>query len=328
MRRSVVGGAAVTVAITLAGGCSAIVGVADLPFASDAGGDTAGSSSSATGDTGSGDDGMDAARGDSGAQADSGRDGGNGDGGTGDGSTADGGSGDGDSGDGATTPPSCPTGALLCDSFESGSLDPSVWTQSCNTGATFAVDGTGPHRGQYSLHVHFDAVGSDSAICASVISASTFLSTPLFVRAFVATGSLPNYNSALWGFGPLWTEDVATVSLGGIGFDVTGHYQSFVSAPGTGQTQTSSALVMKGANPPLWNCLELEVDTSDAGGPNGLMQVWHDGTSTPDPQLTGLAQLPPALDVLLGLTGEGPIAAFDAYFDDVVVATQFIDCSQ
>jgi hypothetical protein len=298
----------VAVAMAVAGGCTAIVGVTDLPFAHDA--DAAGSSDSPTSDSVSSADAMDA----SGAEADAHIEGGGGGGGDG-----------GQGGDGGTT--GCPVGAFFCDGFESGSFDTSAWSGGgCSTmGTSYTVDRNAPHRGSFSLHMSFPQAIADSPLCIQVQSHQSFPSTPLYVRAWVATSALPN---GIAGQGPLWAIDNASRTAG-IGFDTADHYESFVTTSGSANRQTSTAVVPTGV-PLVWTCLETEIDTSDAGGPDGSLSVWLDGSSTPDPVLTSVAPLPngDGLLAVLGLIGEGPYPAFDAYFDDVAIGPQFIDCNE
>jgi hypothetical protein len=224
-------------------------------------------------------------------------------------------------GDGASD---CPGSFLLCDGFESDSIDPTRWTSPDCTAAMTSMDvGTIAHRGSYSLHVHVSQITDTSyASCTLKTSmTSIFASTPMYFRAWI----YPTANAGA-------TQSIITAlstangsASGSMGLDSTGVFRVGVAnAAANNYVNTSTRIISTNA----WTCIELEIDTNYATHPNGLLAAWDDTSGTADPQLGGTAELQPLFAALFGLSLNGPSAAVDLYIDDVAISNTYIPCSQ
>ncbi len=233
-----------------------------------------------------------------------------------------------------TPPTDCPGSFLICDGFESGPpVDTNVWYGVTSPGSTMVVDGTNPHRGAYSLHIHVDQQTGSSYFQTDIQATQTSKFTnnnPIYVRAFFSLSAPPgNTDTVLIDVGSLANQDSASASLG---FSDTGQIKDGVANTDSGLTQysrTSMVPMPTGAPPGSWICLELGIDTSSQGSwPNGHLQVWDDGGTGPDPLLPGSAAMQPLYNASFGIQFQTPSSPLDLYVDDIAVDTQFIPCDQ
>jgi hypothetical protein len=217
----------------------------------------------------------------------------------------------------------CPSGVLLCDGFESGTVSGILWDYGVTqSNASVTVDQTHVHRGQYALHVHTNIVASSGSAEATVAESHTF-SPPgatFWARAFYY---LPSS----------WSTSVATlldasqkatpfndVSLA-IDHDALSIYNAFNGGSYVASTTPLLAL-------DKWVCIEWEVDT---GTPNQL-HAWVDGqpvTALDLMQPTTAAQPIGVFSVGLGIfpPNTSPIA-LDAWVDDVIFDHAPIGCAK
>jgi hypothetical protein len=212
----------------------------------------------------------------------------------------------------------CPGNFDLCDGFESGAIDSSVWT--LKTGhATAVVDATRPHWGNYSLHVNVAASAGGTYSQAEITETKTFPSTPpfltgpVFVRAYYWLPSIQD-NSTLLAVGAVADGSTGSYSLGigtpdlGLGF----------SGPSNQYFASATAMTVQS-----WTCLELEVYPSSP--PNGLIEGWiNDNLFT-----TGTASLP-LYNLSVGVIIPLPAASssIDLFIDDIAVSTVYVGCNQ
>jgi len=217
----------------------------------------------------------------------------------------------------------CPGSFLLCDGFESDSMDPTRWT-SPNCTATTSMDiGTIAHRGSYSLHVHVSQITDTSYASCTLQTNMTaiFGSTPRYFRAWV----YPTANAGT-------TQSIITAlstangsASGSMGLDSTGEFRVGVANAAANNYVTSSTRTIA-TN--AWTCIELEIDTNYAMHPNGMLAAWDDTSGTADPQLAGAAELQPLFAAQFGLSLNGPSSAVDLYFDDIAISNAYVPCSQ
>jgi len=223
-------------------------------------------------------------------------------------------------GDGASD---CPGSFLLCDGFESGTIDPTRWASPNCTAMTGMDIGTTAHSGSHSLHVHVSQITDTSyATCTLKTNmASIFGSTTMYFRIWV----YPTANAGT-------TQSIITAlstangsASGSMGLDSTGDFRVGVAnAAANNYVSTSTRTISTNA----WTCIELEIDTNYAMHANGLLAAWDDTSGTADPQLAGAAELQPLFAALFGLSLNGPSAAVDLYIDDIAISSTYVPCSQ
>jgi hypothetical protein len=218
----------------------------------------------------------------------------------------------------------CPTGVLLCDGFESGTIDPVIWDQSTTTTVgTVTPDNTRAHRGAWSLHLHTSAITSGGTAIATVGENHTFTSAgqTFFVRAYYYFPSGTASTAVATLLDASQTSGAGDdVSLA-IDHDALSMYDGFAAGAYTAST---TPLVPLDA----WTCVEWEVDT---GTPN-QMHAWVNGTQVTQLDLmeatTGTPQIG-GLDVGLGIyPPNASTAALDVWLDDVIVDRARIGCAR
>jgi polysaccharide lyase-like protein len=217
-------------------------------------------------------------------------------------------------------PSLCPTGVLLCDDFESGTISSTKWDNgTAQSNATVAIDNTRAHSGRYSLHLHTNVVNGGSAT-ATIAETHTF--TPsgatFWTRAFYY---FPSNTSTLVAnlFGA--TQNAAPnndVALS-IDHDALSIYNGFNS--GSYVVSTTPKLPLD-----QWVCIEWEVYT---GTPNQL-HAWVNGQPVPALDLTQPTNPSPAIGIFTVGLGIYPPAtsstALDVWVDDVIFDHAPIGC--
>jgi hypothetical protein len=216
----------------------------------------------------------------------------------------------------------CPSGVLLCDGFESGTIDPLIWDQGTTTTlGTVAPDMTRAHRGQWSLHLHLNAVASGGTGIATVGELHTFNppGKTFYIRGW-------------YYFQPAASTAVATLfdasQVGGgsgvslaIDHDGLSIYDGFNA---NNYVASTTPKVPLGA----WTCLEWEVDTAT---PN-QMHAWLDGTQVTQLDLTeSTTNANPIASLDVGLAIYPPnvaTGALDVWLDDVIVDSAPIGCAK
>jgi hypothetical protein len=211
------------------------------------------------------------------------------------------------------------TTGLLCDSFESGAPDPR-WAPDVDAHGSLAVDPSRAYRGTHSLHVHTDAIGPGQASLTSRLEETTTfpVTSTLFVRAFVFLSGSPPENSSLHLF-----DMSGEKTSGGVEFGPSGEWVwiNDFFLPGSSARSTSTKFPLN-----RWVCLEAQVDQSSS---RGTARVLLDGTEITDARLSA-ATLAPLGHLAIGIDFYEPPAlpAYDAWFDEVLVAAEPTTCDQ
>lgn len=219
----------------------------------------------------------------------------------------------------------CPGNFLLCDGFESGSIDTTTKWDAPNCGPSDSMSvGTVAHTGNHSLHVAMAQVGDNSYQYCQLKTqqASIFSATPMYFRAWIY------FQSFIPGTANTFIITVLSNAnggaSGGMGIDAVG---SFVAGQANSGNDYQVTSMTQAIVPNTWTCIELEIDTNYSQYPNGLLQVWDSNTSmTAD--LSGSANLQPLVSADFGLTYNGPAAPTDLYIDDIAVSNTYIGCNQ
>jgi hypothetical protein len=212
-----------------------------------------------------------------------------------------------------------PTRTTICESFESGLLDPNVWSQGSTSGSVVSLDATHVYRGTQAIKVHAAAVAQGQFGEATLVNKTMFPATDLFVRAFVyVPAGFPAAAAALFNVGqstsPYHTTGLQLDSAGFATFNELAAQPVYKGVAGTIATDR-------------WVCVEWEVKLDKAG----LVNVWVDGTALT--ALSGAQDLssnPAVGELHLGLAAQASvnIPARDVWMDEVAVGTTRIGCGQ
>jgi hypothetical protein len=221
---------------------------------------------------------------------------------------------------GPIAPSKCSQAAfLLCDGFESGSIDGATWKQARNL-STPTVESGHAFRGNYALHVRSTPVDAGVSTYTSLTPLKSLTPSPaLWVRAFVYLT------------GPPAPTDLLLLSLASNSGDVL----RLVVRPPAGAlvfsaTFPSSAVTTSATAVPRdrWVCLEWLVD---AGTPNQV-RVFVDGTELGDLHLLQSTQPANPLQVLnfyfAFFNAAVALPAYDYYLDEIAVDTTQVGCDR
>lgn len=207
--------------------------------------------------------------------------------------------------------------ALVCDGFE-GSDVAAAWSK---LGAV-SLDDTFAHNGSQSVHMHIDPVAVGGQREARITNSTVLASTPgpLWIRAWIKLGSLPAFDNHME---LICTEQSSSPYYGDCVFvysDATALYTQFTDAS------------MEGEPPPVqpWFCYVWQIERSTTSAD---MHLTSDVIANIDllGQQTNSATNP-VDTIAIGAafySGNTPTAqpALDVWFDDVIISTSPVTCS-
>jgi len=248
-----------------------------------------------------------------------------------------------DGGAGGASP--CP--GLLCEDFESGSIDPAKWDTS-SKGGTLAVQTQQVAHGKYALHLQGLGSGSDDWATlfatnapAALKSATTFGRASMYFSAAVSASlhiqfSFAGSNGTGSGTGPAPVTKLRYLEVG----SYNGQWQLSMDIHDVAPNIEDSAYA--GTNIPTnkWVCVEWELEdqperiTLWVGGTQaGVFDNMHinyssDGTKSGGTFYQGKTSgIVGVFDTFgIGFHDWHPTKAFDVYYDDVVLDTKRIGC--
>ena len=248
-----------------------------------------------------------------------------------------------DGGAGGASP--CP--GLLCEDFESGSIDPAKWDTS-SKGGTLAVQTQQVAHGKYALHLQGLGSGSDDWATlfaknapAALKSATTFGRASMYFSAAVSASlhiqfSFAGSNGTGSGTGPAPLTKLRYLEVG----SYNGQWQLSMDIHDVAPNIEDSAYA--GTNIPTnkWVCVEWELEdqperiTLWVGGTQaGVFDNMHinyssDGTKSGGTFYQGKTSgIIGVFDTFgIGFHDWHPAKAFDVYYDDVVLDTKRIGC--
>jgi hypothetical protein len=205
--------------------------------------------------------------------------------------------------------------APLCEDFESGSINASIWSTTTMSGGQLSVDGEHVHRGSFALHSHTDFISNASLAVAQITAMQKLfpmLQGGFYTRVFVYLSSpAPATSDALLYAGRPSGNGI-TLGLN-LGMDLMQLYDIDNS-----HDDTSSTTMPLGT----WVCLEwgLNGDTSRA---------WLNGNELHDIDYTGSATGSyQTLSFGTNLFDPSNQAPTDLWIDDIIVDTSQIGCSR
>ena len=171
---------------------------------------------------------------------------------------------------GLAGPTRCDTTLPLCESFESGTLDTTLWTTTQAGDATLTVDDVHAARGTHALHIKTTTGGSSN-------------------HAYInETKTFPATNNVLYGRMFVWFEDALTTDGhftlaegAGTGTPAVIRFGGQYKAFGVGTDHGDSGDWTDSDRTKLvptqtWICAEFEFD-----GPNNTFHVWWDDMERP-----------------------------------------------
>ncbi len=215
------------------------------------------------------------------------------------------------------SPSLCPGSTVaLCESFESGTID-ARWDQ-IKLNATLTVDDTRAKRGTHSLHVHTAALAAGSSSQGELGEMQTVPMGDFFVRSYIYLSS-PPIEVRLLG-----AEQSASPYLG-VNVNVAAGGLSTYNNAAVPDVYNGSTTTV-----PLddWFCLETETVV----GTPGVLHVWLNDVEVTALGLAQDTQTTPLMDeIFVGLQFYQPpkaIAAFDAWYDEIVVDGARIGCAR
>jgi len=240
---------------------------------------------------------------------------------------------------------SCP--GLICEDFETGSIDPAKWETSTK-GGTLAVQSQQVAHGKYALHVQALASGSDDwatlfakNVPAALKGATTFGRASMFFSAG-ASASLhiqfpfAGSTGTGTGSGPAPLEQLRYLEVG----SYDGQWQLSIDIHDVSPNVEDSAYA--GTNIPTgkWVCIEWQFEdqpdriTLWVGGTQaGVFDNMHinyssDGTKSGGSLYQGKSSgLIGVFDTFgIGFHDWHPTKAFDVYYDDVVLDAKRVGC--
>jgi hypothetical protein len=215
----------------------------------------------------------------------------------------------------------CPiAGVIVCDGFESASLDPR-WVLSLQSGSA-TLEQTRAYRGTWSMHFHTEPVNAGSRGVATIRTKQGALGPVtgmIYARAW-AFYVLPHpetvFDQAV-NFVDATFEGVAMGWRDGFVRSNDYHFQQ------------STISAVKKLPFDRWVCLQLEVPSNI----EGTTRVYVDGVEATDVALTTPAGMPqPAADhIYFGLdwiTTTAALPTTDAWFDELIVSAAPTTCEQ
>ena len=248
-------------------------------------------------------------------------------------------------GGGAGGASSCP--GLICEDFETGSIDPGKWDTS-SSGGTLAVQTQQVAHGKYALHVQGLGSGSDDwatlfakNVPAALKTASTFGRASMYFSAGVSASlhiqfPFAGSNGTGSGSGPAPLTKLRYLEVG----SYNGQWQLAMDIHDVSPNIEDSAYA--GAKIPTdkWVCIEWQFEdqperiTLWVGGTQaGVFDNMHisyssDGTKSGGTFYQGkTGGLISVFDTFgIGFHDWHPTKAFDVYYDDVVLDTKRIGC--
>jgi hypothetical protein len=223
----------------------------------------------------------------------------------------------------------------MCEDFESGTFNPSRWTQAV-AGGTLAIDSAHVARGTKAMHVHLtNAMGNHAVLHNTTeFAPNNYPGKTYFGRvfAYVTPAASVSHNRFIGTGGDLANPDGGTTRLNSnYGVDMVN--KAFVSHFGLSEAGTVLYDTGARSNTPIpiaaWHCWEWKWD-----GQHNEEHLWVD-----EVEVTGAAVLssqnwyaPQPFDFLeIGLRlyhDEPGITAYDVWFDEMALDDTRIGCAR
>ena len=208
----------------------------------------------------------------------------------------------------------------VCDSFEAGALDTTLWS-----GNRITVDSTHVHRGMYAAHVKNPALAVGQGMISQLGEDATFtggtIPTTFYVRAWLYLPTLPAPNNHLE---LISVESQAASSLGDYTFTYSNNSALY--------TQEDQQSQLTGVAPPtnMWFCIVMRITRSTTAGSLALTSDVLPATSLNNVITEDNANPLHDVHIGLGYAGTNVVTAqpaMDAWVDDVIVDPNPLTCA-
>jgi hypothetical protein len=238
--------------------------------------------------------------------------------------------------------PCITAGSELCDDFESGQLDPTIWKINLGGPApTVTVDGVHAHSGKYAVHAKVTP-GQQST--AQITEAATFpavddtfytriwayfspdvawpANPPDFHTGFIIAGGNNDLGHVELAVGANLSPSSSAGPMHYLGYSIY-HGPPYVEFGPRSPTEVATL---------AWTCIELL--EGGQGGTTAVRKIWVDGAELPEQDdsfgvSSAMGQKPPQFDLVsIGLWEYHPTPSLsDMWIDDVRVSSQRIGCA-
>jgi hypothetical protein len=205
--------------------------------------------------------------------------------------------------------------APLCEDFESGSIDATIWSMNTMSGGQLSVDGQHAHRGSFALHSHTDFIANESLVVAQItVMQKLFpmLQGGFYTRVFVYLSSpAPAASDALlYAARPSGNGDTLGLGPGSDGVELWDIDEN--------KGEFSSTSMPLGT----WVCFEWSLNGDSS-------RAWINGNEVSDIDYTGSAKGSyQSLSFGTDLFEPSNQAPTDLWIDDIIVDTSQIGCSR
>ena len=216
--------------------------------------------------------------------------------------------------------------ALLCDDFESGTIDASLWSEVTANGGSIAVDSSVVREGNHALRVTLPSQGGARGFLRADASVFPLPQNSMFGRAWIyAAGDVPNTHSKLLMLRGTLNGENAQYRLDSNSRDLNSRY----STPFINDNIQHGGLRKFGYELPAnrWVCIEWHYD-----GANHEMRYWFDDNAINDMTVTGNEDpqwtAPPFDRFEIGWQTyqAGSQQSYDIYYDGIVLSDARIGC--
>ncbi|MDB4969884.1 MAG: hypothetical protein JWN44_5573 [Myxococcales bacterium] len=208
-------------------------------------------------------------------------------------------------------------GVQLCESFESGVLDPR-WRM-VGHNVTVSVDDSFAFRGTHSLRID-GMMATSGDVQGEILESDTLPATDIFMRGYWYFPSTTP-PTAIRLMTPFQTDAPFT----GVGLSVAARSSGFVPETFNGVTGMTTSSQLPGFAVGRWVCIEWEVL---AGAP-GRTRVWVDDVEYGDlATMQNTNPTPPFGTIGFGMLHASGAPAHSIWLDDLDVDTQRITCAR
>jgi hypothetical protein len=208
-------------------------------------------------------------------------------------------------------------GVALCDGFEGKSLLP-WWSTVIQSGGTATIDTTRAYRGQSSLHLHNNQLGT-VASDVEIDETGVFFSH-LYMRAFIWVPMAFDPSEA-----DVFLVEQNNAPYQGITLNFLGGYYSTSDTLNGGGVMTSPTAIV----PEQWVCVEWDVTLGSSSNHNGNSALTVDGTVAPGLSAAQSLYGNPTINQFgLALVGGPHTPARDLWIDELIVDKNPIGCAK
>ena len=227
-------------------------------------------------------------------------------------------------------------GTELCENFESGQLDPTIWkTRLLGPAPSVTVDGVHAHSGKYAAHAHVTPAQQSTAQLTEGVSfpaiADTFYTRiwayfspdvmwpsnpPDFHTGLIIAGGNNNFGHVELAVGANLDPSSSAGPMHYLGYSI------YRGPPYVEFGPRSKTAIVNLA----WTCIELL--ESGQGGQAAVRRIWVDGTELPEQNNSFTGQKPPQFDLVsIGIWEYHPTPTLsDMWIDDIRVSSQRVGC--